>query len=133
MFAILVPVCLAPLIVVLFWAERRASQAGIVQAKLNAQLQREGASSEFASTSRSTLDLQSLRKHERELSGASGHAKDLLSRARRVANQMDLIGLCLLGSAITFVLLPLTLSNNIGLKGWRDGKFILILVHMCLN
>lgn len=98
MFAILLPVSLSPLIITLLWAERKTKKLGLIEADL------QGAMHETTSSD-----------------------DTLLRRLRRMATQLDLVGLILLGTAISLVLLPLTLSQTV--KGqWKNGNFGLLAV-----
>ena len=82
MFAIIVPIAMAPLILTLFWGERQAKKLGLV--------------------------------------GASPPREDLVhpgkskwaQRAWLFAEQLDLVGLTLLGAAVALILLPMTLANR---------------------
>ena len=85
MFAILVPVSLAPLIITLFWAEKKAKKLGLVPAK----------------------PIQDLTWYE---------------SIWDVIEQLDAIGLLLLGAAVALILLPLTLSQTAH-NGWNNGSF----------
>ena len=82
MFAILVPASLTPLILTLFWAERKAKQLGLV-----------------APTSVGD-DIAPRGKNR------------YLRRAWLFAEQLDLAGLVLLATAIAFILLPMTLAQR---------------------
>ena len=89
MFAILVPAALCPLIVTLFWGERKAARLGLVS--------------------------------------PPPVGDDIAPRgkrrwARRVwlfAEQLDLVGLVLLGAAVAFILLPMTLAQR-AKRGWSS-------------
>src|SRR5882757_4697567 len=95
MFAILVPAALAPLIITLLWAERKAQQLALLD------------SSRPRSRSNS--------RHPSLPQGA------MIDRLLQTIEQLDLIGLFLLGSAISLILLPLTISQNA--KGqWKNGS-----------
>ena len=84
MFAILVPVSLAPLIITLLWAERKARKMNIVTTKTDAP----------------------------QLS--------FFARTILVAEQLDILGLLLIGTSVALILLPLTLSNS-AKGGWKNG------------
>ena len=99
MFTILIPVSLAPLMVTLFWAERKAKRLGLVEKALG----RPGASEAVA-------------------------AKPVVSRSFIGAvwhwtQTFDLIGLVFLETAVALILVPLTLSSTEA-KGWHDGAFL---------
>ena len=85
MFAILVPASLSPLIITLYWAERKAKRLGLAPAM-----------SAFA--------------------GATWK-----QRTWNFIEQLDLIGLILLGAAVALILLPLTLSQT-AKGGWDNGE-----------
>ncbi|KAH8092201.1 drug:h+ antiporter [Cristinia sonorae] len=90
MFAILVPAALSPLIVTLFWAEKRAKKLGLVQK-----------------------------------APQTGPKKTFLQTAWGYVEQMDLVGLLLMGAAVSLILLPLTLSQT-AKDRWHnrwDAKF----------
>ncbi|KAG0701988.1 major facilitator superfamily domain-containing protein [Suillus ampliporus] len=98
MFAILVPAALAPLIITLLWAERRAKMLALLD-----------------SPPRS-------RSNSRQPSLPHVSMKVRLLRA---AEQLDLVGLVLLGFAVSLILLPLTIT----VKGhWRNDSIIAMLV-----
>lgn len=98
MFAILVPVSLSPLIITLLWAEHKTKKLGLIE-----------------DDSQDTMY------------GATSSDDTLLRRLRRTAAQLDLVGLILLGTAISLILLPLTLSQTVK-KQWKNGKFKLLAV-----
>ncbi|KAG2353161.1 major facilitator superfamily domain-containing protein [Suillus spraguei] len=101
MFAVLVPVSLAPLIFTLLWAERKAKQ------------------------------LVPLDSPEPRSRSSSSHPnlqdESLLARFLRFAEQLDLVGLVLLGFAISLTLLPLTISQT-AQGHWKNGSIIAMLV-----
>ncbi|KAG2031329.1 hypothetical protein BDR03DRAFT_1030605, partial [Suillus americanus] len=101
MFAILVPISLAPLIITLLWAERKAK----ILALLDSPKPR----------SRSISSQRSLR-----------HGS-MIARLLRSAEQLDLVGLTLLGFAVALTLLPLTISKNVN-GGWKNGSIIAMFV-----
>ncbi len=84
MFAILVPVSLAPLIITLLWAERKARKMNIVS---------------------TTTDAPKL---------------SFFARTILVAEQLDVLGLLLIGTSVALILLPLTLTNS-AKGGWKNG------------
>ncbi|KLO12475.1 drug:h+ antiporter [Schizopora paradoxa] len=98
MFAVLVPATVLPLIITLVWAERRSKQLGIVQ--------------------------QALAEADVPISTPPG--EPLRSRIKRVVDQLDLVGLALLGAAVSLILLPLTLSKSAG-STWRKGAILSML------
>ena len=83
MFAILIPVSLAPLIITLFWAERKAKKLGLAP----------------------TIT---------EFTGQT-----FAQRVWRFTEQLDVIGLLFLGTAVALILLPLTLSQT-AKGGWHN-------------
>ncbi|KAI0354154.1 drug:h+ antiporter [Trametes cingulata] len=101
MFAILIPASLSPLIVTLFWAERKARRLGLVK----------------AAAPRPDLE-------------PKVHVP-FLRQAWLVAEQLDVVGLALLGTAIALILLPLTLAQNA--KGmWHNPSMIAMIVVGCV-
>ncbi|CAL1710437.1 unnamed protein product [Somion occarium] len=101
MFAILVPASLAPLIVTLYWGERKARKLGLVEEAVR-----------------------------RSAPGYIEPAKITVTpvqRIRRAADQLDLVGLILLGAAVALILLPLTLSQTAN-SGWKNASIIAMLV-----
>jgi hypothetical protein len=96
MFAILVPVSLAPLIITLLWAERKAKMLAL----LDSPKPRSRSSSSQPSLPRGSM----------------------IARFLRSAEQLDLVGLVLLGLAVSLTLLPLTVGRNV--KGsWKNGPW----------
>ncbi|KAI0759138.1 drug:h+ antiporter [Trametes elegans] len=97
MFAILIPVSLSPLIITLFWAERKAKRLGLVPAP-----------------------------------PAKPEVKpSLVRRVWTVMDQLDVVGLALLGAAVALILLPLTLAENA--KGrWHNPSMIAMIVVGCV-
>ena len=96
MFAVLVPAALAPLIVTLTWAERKAKKLGLVPARAPAPELAPGT----------------------PLSGKV-YAR-VVSPAWTFAQQLDVIGLALIGTSVALILLPLTLAQ--GAKGGWDNR-----------
>ncbi|EKM58957.1 uncharacterized protein PHACADRAFT_25102 [Phanerochaete carnosa HHB-10118-sp] len=91
MFAILIPASLAPLIVTLCWAERKAKRLGL--------------------TPPSTAFV----------------GDNLWQRVWNFSEQLDLVGLTLLGASVALILLPLTLSQT-AKGGWDNASMIAMLV-----
>lgn len=89
MFAILVPVALAPLIITLVWAERKAKRLALVSSQTG------------------------------ESSGS------YLQRIIKVADQLDVVGLVLIGTSVALILLPLTLYST-AKNGWHNGSYTLL-------
>ncbi|KAI5118116.1 hypothetical protein M0805_003470 [Coniferiporia weirii] len=105
MFAILVPATLLPLIITLFWAERKAKRLNIIDdSYANA-----GASPDAPGSP--TRDI----------------VPTLKRRLSRAAAQLDLLGLILLGAAVALVLLPLTLAKS-AKNGWKNPSMIAMLL-----
>ncbi|KAI9060414.1 drug:h+ antiporter [Trametes sanguinea] len=101
MFAILIPASLSPLIVTLFWAENKARKLGLVKAAAPAP------------------DLEPKVQIP------------LIRRVWTVCEQLDVVGLALLGTAVALILLPLTLAQNA--KGmWHNPSMIAMLVVGCV-
>lgn len=100
MFAILVPISLAPLIITLLWAERKAKMLALLDSP--------------KPRTRSVSIPPSL-KHE-----------STLARFLRSAEQLDLVGLVLLGFAVSLTLLPLTISQTVNGQ-WKNGSIIAML------
>lgn len=122
MFAILVPVALAPLIVTLTWAEHRAKSLG-----KNPPSTYPTHASSRSPNSPHRQSIERSRSHSRSsirsiLRGAKVEQrgwKGVLEKIWKTSEQLDLVGLVLLGAAVACVLLPLTLSR--GAKGgWRN-------------
>ncbi|KIJ51356.1 hypothetical protein M422DRAFT_43910 [Sphaerobolus stellatus SS14] len=82
MFAILIPVSLAPLIVTLLWAERKAKKLGIVNTVVHGG------------------------------TNAEREEGSLIQRMLRGAEKLDILGLVLIGTSVALILLPLTLAPN---------------------
>ncbi|PIL29490.1 MFS general substrate transporter [Ganoderma sinense ZZ0214-1] len=97
MFAIIVPVAMAPLILTLFWGERQAKKQGLVR------------------PSHPHDDLVH-------------HAKaKWMERAWLFAEQLDLVGLVLLGAAVALILLPMTLAQRA--KGsWSNPSMVAMFI-----
>ncbi|KAG1809750.1 major facilitator superfamily domain-containing protein [Suillus plorans] len=102
MFAILVPVSLAPLIFTLLWAERKAKRIALLDS--NKSRSRENS-------------------RQRSLSDISVSAMAVFLRS---AEQLDLVGLVLLGAAVSMTLLPLTISQAVS-GSWKNGSIIAML------
>lgn len=101
MFAILVPAALSPLIVTLYWAEHKAKKLGLVEEAVR-----------------------------RAAPGYVEPAKEqftVVQRIWRFAEQLDFVGLVLLGAAVSLILLPLTLSQTAS-SGWKNPSIIAMLI-----
>lgn len=97
MFAILVPAALAPLIITLLWAERKAKKLVL-------------------------LDSPQPRGH----GGFSHPQGPIMVRFLQTAEQLDLVGLFLLGSAVSLILLPLTISQG----RWMNSSYMTLKVSV---
>lgn len=95
MFAILVPATLSPLIITLFWAERKAKRLGIVENVLS--------DAGVVPSKVATKDPD----------------ETIVKKTIQAAEQLDLVGLILLGASVSLILLPLTLAQ--GARGqWKN-------------
>lgn len=113
MFAILMPLVLAPLITTLLWGERKAKKLALVDSLLSRTRSRARSLSRYSQTTRSSKDTRQF-------------SYDILKqRFQRIAEQLDLVGLILLGAAISLILLPLTMSVSGSL---RSGPIIVMLI-----
>ncbi|KAJ7183589.1 major facilitator superfamily domain-containing protein [Mycena filopes] len=101
MFVILVPISIAPALIVLFWANRKAEKIGALSL----------ASSSYA--------------RRKQLDGKP--AQSLLHLGSYYWRLLDGFGLLLLGSAFTLTLLPLTIYTKIH-NGWKNPAIIAMFV-----
>ncbi|KAG1814292.1 MFS general substrate transporter [Suillus subaureus] len=101
MFAILVPISLAPLIITLLWAERKAKMLAL----LDSPKPRSRRGSSQPNLPRGSMIVSFLRS----------------------AEQLDLVGLTLLGCAVSLTLLPLTMSRTVN-GSWKNGSTIAMFV-----
>ncbi|KAI0329355.1 drug:h+ antiporter [Cubamyces sp. BRFM 1775] len=101
MFAILIPVSLSPLILTLFWAENKARKLGLVK------------------TVASAPDAEAPPK------------ESLVRRVWGVAEQLDVVGLAILGTAVALILLPLTLAQNAKSR-WHNPSMVAMIVVGCI-
>ncbi|CDO70201.1 hypothetical protein BN946_scf184942.g1 [Trametes cinnabarina] len=101
MFAILIPASLSPLIVTLFWAENKARKLGLVKAAAPGP------------------DLEPKVQIP------------LIRRIWTVCEQLDVVGLALLGTAVALILLPLTLAQN-AKNRWDNPSMIAMIVVGCV-
>lgn len=104
MFAIMVPASLAPLIITLIWAERKAQRLGLVD-----------------------VPPTPTTAHSAPKQALPTRVQTMRSRAWRFSEQLDLIGLTLLGAGVALILLPLTLSST-ARHQWENGSIIAMLV-----
>jgi len=93
MFAILIPATLSPLVATLLWAEWRAKKIGIV-----------------GDTQKTDDDESTLQAFPKR---AYNSVYEFLSR-------LDAFGLLLLGTAVSLILLPLTLARTTAKDGWHN-------------
>ncbi|TBU22782.1 drug:h+ antiporter [Dichomitus squalens] len=101
MFAILVPASLAPLIVTLFWAEQKAKRLGLVNVP------------------RVKPDVE------------APVANPLLNRIWAFAQQLDVVGLALIGASVALILLPLTLAPE-AKSQWHNPSMIAMITIGCV-
>nr|VWP00768.1 C3H1-type domain-containing protein [Ganoderma boninense] len=97
MFAILIPAALSPLLVTLFWAEQKAKRLGLVPVPATSA------------------------------SEAQGAPVALPRRVWTFVQQLDIVGLLLIGTSIALILLPLTLAPRAH-GGWHNASMIAMLV-----
>jgi hypothetical protein len=102
-FAILIPAVMTPAIIILFIAERRAKQAGILS---------------FAASP------EERRRYDK--GETSIPLPPLLSRVKRFCLQIDLPGLVLVAASFALLLLPLTLAKTAD-DGYANGSLFLVL------
>jgi len=102
MFAILVPVSLSPLIITLLWAEYKTKKLGLIETI-----------EPFSDCSQDVMN------------GTTASNDTVLRRLQRTAAQLDLVGLILLGAAVSLILLPLTLSQTVE-DQWKNSNFMLL-------
>ncbi|GFZ47371.1 hypothetical protein JCM24511_05114 [Saitozyma sp. JCM 24511] len=89
MFVILMPVCISPALFVLFWADRRATKIGALSLASSSEARR------------------------KVLEGAGAEPPlSIVQKGLKVARQIDLIGLLLLGFAWGCLLTPFTISTT---------------------
>ncbi|TFK64320.1 hypothetical protein BDN72DRAFT_963291 [Pluteus cervinus] len=115
MFAILVPVSLSPLIITLLWAENKAKKLGIINT--------------FSSSSSSPPPPPSPAPPP-TLSSPPTPAPPPTTPLRKLlllTNQLDILGLLLLASSVSLILLPLTLAQN-ARDHWKNPSMIAMLV-----
>ncbi|KAI6137173.1 major facilitator superfamily domain-containing protein [Pisolithus sp. B1] len=112
MFAIVMPLVLAPLIATLLWGERKAKKLALVDSLLGSARSRARSLSRYSQSSQGS-----------EIGFQLGYTA-LKQRLKRLAEQLDLVGLVLLGAAISLILLPLTMSVRGSLK---SGSIIAML------
>jgi hypothetical protein len=155
MFAILVPISLAPLILTLLWAERKAKRLGLVptpsssdqnpdsgtpltpldphphsspathaEGYINGTGAGNGAPLDYGSTGSPTKQSFSPPPAATAAAGRKSKTKTILSRIWKIGEQLDVIGLMLLGGGVACILLPLTLAEA-AKGGWRNREFVL--------
>ncbi|KAI0691091.1 drug:h+ antiporter [Cerioporus squamosus] len=106
MFAILVPASLSPLIVTLFWAERKAKKIGLLHAP-------------------------PLRPDVAEPPVQVPFLRTWWTKSWTFAQQLDIVGLLLVGTSVALILLPLTLARS-AKDGWNNPSMIAMLVVGCV-
>lgn len=106
MFAILVPAALAPLIFTLLWAEGKAKRLGMVADTLRRH--------EIDSSPLERMPSPVARQREQKPPRVT-----LFGKLGKVAGQLDLVGLLLLGAAVALILLPLTLTQTAN-RHWKN-------------
>ncbi|TFK47474.1 MFS general substrate transporter [Heliocybe sulcata] len=97
MFILLVPLALAPLIVTLLWAERKAKRLGIVDRSVYGHARRSRSLSVSATSS-----------------GFLAQRRGRLGKIWRTLESLDFVGLLLFGAAVYLVLIPFTLAKENG-------------------
>ncbi|KZS87432.1 MFS general substrate transporter [Sistotremastrum niveocremeum HHB9708] len=156
MFAILVPISLAPLITTLTWAEHRAKILGKIpppppsseplglglgSSRIRGSVSRSRRDGSLRapspnarqprSRSRSTLRSTTSNLTLKSPLYPSSPLRTLLHKIWITAEKLDIVGLVLLGAGIACVLLPLTLSNNSNSnsrRGWGNPSLIGMLI-----
>ncbi|OAA69690.1 Major facilitator superfamily domain, general substrate transporter [Cordyceps fumosorosea ARSEF 2679] len=108
MFAIVIPVLLAPAIVTLYVMQRRGEKLGMVTM----------AASKRVRTGTAT---------EAELPGTSGRVAHWLHLLRGGLIDIDIIGLIILGVAFSLILLPFSIAKST-VGGWGSPRIIAMLV-----
>ena len=103
MFAILVPASLSPLIVTLFWAEQKAKKLGLLEAP-------------------------PLRPDLAEPPVQVPFLRTWWTKAWTFAQQLDIVGLVLIGTSVALILLPLTLAQ--GAKGQWDNRMSFLVASL---
>ncbi|KAJ7475679.1 major facilitator superfamily domain-containing protein, partial [Mycena latifolia] len=102
MFVILVPACMSPVLLVLFWADRKAKKIGALSL----------ASSSYA--------------RRKQLAGQE-QDQSLIQLGLHYWRLIDAFGLLLMGTAFTLVLLPFTLYTSAD-NGWKNPSLIAMFV-----
>ena len=97
MFAILVPAALSPLIVTLAWAEHKARTLGLLPPPPH----------------KPTVEL--------EVGFFQASVVPRAGRAWKFAQQLDAVGLLLVGTSVALILLPLTLARS-ARGGWENRE-----------
>jgi MFS family permease len=105
MFAILIPASLAPLIVTLVWAERKAKKLALAPKRVT----------------RSPIKIIEVRLHN--------DSSNRLVRLLRLkfTQELDIVGLLLIGASVALILLPLTLAPK-AKSGWKNPSMIAMIV-----
>jgi hypothetical protein len=112
MFIIIVPACIVPIVVVLFWADWKAKKIG-------------GSFSYIAMlrTCKSVLPALSLASssYARRKLAAAEQDRSLVQTVLHYTGIIDAFGLLLLGVAFSLILLPFTLYTGAE-NGWKNCK-----------
>ena len=103
MFAILVPAALMPLILTLFWGERQAKKLGLVP---------------------------SAHPHDDLAPPGPVHKSRFVESAWMFAEQLDLVGLLMLGTAVSLILIPMTLVQR-DRNSWSSRTFPIAFASFC--
>jgi hypothetical protein len=98
MFAILMPVCTAPAIIVLFIGDRRARQMGVLSLASATQEQRQ------------------------ELAGENPAERTLFQSIRYYLTRFNVLGFLLMGFSFGLLLAPITLSAT-ATGGYKNGEY----------
>ncbi|TFK64325.1 MFS general substrate transporter, partial [Pluteus cervinus] len=113
MFAILVPVSLSPLIITLLWAENKAKKLGILNNTF--------------STSPSAGTPTTAPPSSSPAPAPAPTPTTPIQKLILLSHQLDILGLLLLASSVSLILLPLTLAQNAH-NHWKNPSMIAMLV-----
>ncbi|RMZ44726.1 hypothetical protein AFCA_010953 [Aspergillus flavus] len=119
MFAIIMPVALGPAVATLIYLDRKAKKNGIVNiASSNAARRAAGNLSE-----REGRDIP----HGTVSARAAGPSEPWMRSARRILDEIDALGLVLLGFGWSLLLLPFSLKTYAD-GGWRNQSLIAMMI-----
>lgn len=119
MFAIIMPVALGPAVATLIYLDRKAKENGIVNiASSNAARRAAGNLSE-----REGRDIP----HGTVSARAAGPSEPWMRSARRILDEIDALGLVLLGFGWSLLLLPFSLKTYAD-GGWRNQSLIAMMI-----